>query len=92
MLQQIFNDTRDNEYDVTLVRLKLSSLQSRRRHLDYPTHISVFKSEMSYSSILDSLCLRMPIWLIRGYSISSAHYHIKVSSSATCINVRWSMV
>lgn len=44
----------------------------------FPFLINVFKNRITYSCILDTLCLRTPKRLIRGNSLFNVHRHFKV--------------
>jgi hypothetical protein len=75
-----------SKYEGKLSRLNISTLHSRRKHLDAPFLINVFKNKISCSSIFDTLCLRIPSRRIRDYSTFAVNKNVKVSPTARCVS------
>jgi hypothetical protein len=76
-----------SNYEGMLARLNISTLHWRRRHLDALFLINIFKNKISYSSIFDSVTVRIPTRIITDYSIFLVNHNFKVSPSARCVSV-----
>jgi hypothetical protein len=69
-----------------LSRLNISTLYSRRKHLDAVFLINVFKNKISCSSIFDNVNLRIPSRRIRDFCNFVVNHNFKVSLSVKCVS------
>jgi hypothetical protein len=69
-----------------LARLNISTLHSRRKHLDALFLINVFKNKINCSSIFDTISLQIPARIIRDLSTSVVSHNFKVSPLAKCVS------
>jgi hypothetical protein len=74
-----------NNYEGIFTRLNLSTLYSRRRHLDVVFLINVFKSKIRCSSIFYSVSIWIPTTTIRHYSAFMVNHDFKVSASCRAL-------
>jgi hypothetical protein len=74
-----------SNYEGTLSTLNISTLHSRRKHLDTLFLINVFKNKIS-CSISDTVNLRIPSRRIRDFSTFVVNHNFKVSPSARCVS------
>jgi hypothetical protein len=82
MLQQSFVDVCCNNYSDILVRLNVSALRSRWRHLHAPFLINVFLKKITCSSIFDSVSVHILSLIIKDYYTLKVNHSFKVSPSA----------
>jgi hypothetical protein len=75
-----------DNYEGVLAKLKLSTLYSWLRHLDALLITNAFKNKISCSSIPNSVRIRIPTRIIRGYSKLMVSRNFEVSASARCIS------
>jgi hypothetical protein len=75
-----------SNYEGMLSRLNISSLHSRRKHLDALFLINVFKNKISCSSIFDTVNLCITSGRIRHFSTFAVDHNFKVSPSARCVS------
>jgi hypothetical protein len=75
-----------SNYEGMLSRLNISTLHSRRKHLDALFLINVFKNKISCSSIFYTVNLRIPVRRIRDFSTFVVNHNFKVSPSARCVS------
>jgi hypothetical protein len=75
-----------SNYEGMLPRLNISTLYSRRRHLDALFLMKVFKNKISCSSTFDSVSIRISTRIIGDYSVFVVNYNFKVSPAARCVS------
>jgi membrane-associated HD superfamily phosphohydrolase len=71
---------------IMLYRFNISTLYSRRKHLDSLFLINVFINKISCSSIFDTVSLCIPSRTIRDFSTFVVRQNFKVSPSARCVS------
>jgi membrane-associated HD superfamily phosphohydrolase len=69
-----------------VARLNISTLYSRRKHLDALFRINVFKNKISCSSVFDTVSLLIPTRIIRDFCSFVVKHNFKVSPSAICVS------
>jgi hypothetical protein len=74
-----------SKYEGKLSGLNISTLRSRRKHLEALFVINVFKNKISCSSTFDTVSLRIPSKRIKDFSTFVVNNNFKVSPSARCV-------